>query len=100
MCLKEKKEADQLWKGSQISTEDYKNLTRVCRDAGRKTKAQAELKLAKDVRNNKKGFFRYVTSKQKHSEDIGPLLNSLLMTLNWVVRGHVRRESHLTERPG
>lgn len=55
------------------------------------------MKLAKNMRNDKKGFFIYMTSKQKHREDKDPLLNSLLMTLNWVVRGHDGRESHLKE---
>ncbi|KAK4806811.1 hypothetical protein QYF61_005607 [Mycteria americana] len=73
MCSK--KEVYRLWKGSQIAIEDYKNLARACRDAVRKAKVQLELKLAKDVKNNKKGFFRYVSSKQKHREDRGPLLN-------------------------
>ncbi|KAK4806872.1 hypothetical protein QYF61_012593 [Mycteria americana] len=73
--LKSKKEAYRLWKGIQIAIEDYKNLARACRDAVRKAKAQLELKLAKDVKYNKKGFFRYVSSKQKHREDRGLLLN-------------------------
>ncbi|KAK4806911.1 hypothetical protein QYF61_012632 [Mycteria americana] len=68
-------EAYRLWKGIQIAIEDYKNLARACRDAVRKAKAQLELKLAKDVKYNKKGFFRYVSSKQKHREDRGLLLN-------------------------
>lgn len=42
---------------------------------GRNAKAQIELKLAKDVKNNKKGFYRYVSSKQKHREDAEPLPN-------------------------
>ncbi|KAK4811373.1 LOW QUALITY PROTEIN: hypothetical protein QYF61_027602 [Mycteria americana] len=46
-----------------------------CRDALRKAKAQIELKLVKDVKNNNKEFFRCMSSKQKHREDIGPLLN-------------------------
>ncbi|KAK4807158.1 hypothetical protein QYF61_024278 [Mycteria americana] len=75
LCLKAKKEAYRLWKGSQIAIKDYKNLARACRDAVRKAMAQLELKLARAVKNNKKGFFRYVSSKQKHKEDIGPLLN-------------------------
>lgn len=36
----------------------------------RKTEDQLELKLARDVKNNKKGFFRYVSSKQKRKEDM------------------------------
>ena len=49
--------------------------TRVCRDAVRKTKAQLKLKLARDVKNYKEGFFRYVNNKQKQKESISPLLN-------------------------
>ncbi|KAK4806914.1 hypothetical protein QYF61_012635 [Mycteria americana] len=75
VCLKANEEAYRLWKGIQIAIEDYKNLARACRDAVRKAKAQLELKLAKDVKYNKKGFFRYVSSKQKHREDRGLLLN-------------------------
>jgi len=33
------------------------------------------LKLARDVKNYKKDFFRYVNNKQKLKEDIGRLLN-------------------------
>ncbi|GAB0209887.1 hypothetical protein GRJ2_003454400 [Grus japonensis] len=61
---KAKKEAYQLWKGSQIVIEDYKNLARACRDAVRKAKAQLELKLARGVKNNKKGFFSLTRSLQ------------------------------------
>lgn len=45
----------------QIAVDDYKNLCRVCRDEVRKAKAQLELKLAKDVENDTKEFFRYVS---------------------------------------
>ena len=33
------------------------------------------MKLAVDIKNNKKGFFRHVNHKQKKKENIGPLLN-------------------------
>ncbi|GAB0188526.1 mitochondrial enolase superfamily member 1 [Grus japonensis] len=55
--------------------ENYKGIARACRDAVRKAKAQLELKLARDVKNYKKGFFRYVNNKQKQKDNIGPLLN-------------------------
>ncbi|GAB0204441.1 phosphatidylinositol 4-phosphate 5-kinase type-1 beta [Grus japonensis] len=45
------------------------------RDAVRKAKVQLELKLARDVKNYKKGFFRYVNNKQKQKENVGLLLN-------------------------
>lgn len=65
---------DKYWllEGGQISIEDYKNLTGACRAAVRKAKAQLELKLTKDVKNNKNRFF---SSRQKHKESSSPLLN-------------------------
>jgi len=34
-----------------------------------------ELKLTRDVKNNKKGFFNYISSKRKARDNVGPLLN-------------------------
>jgi len=39
--------------------------------------AQVELKLARDVKNNKKGFFNYISSKRKTRDNVGPLLNEV-----------------------
>ena len=63
--LKSKREAYQRWRSGGLSVESYKGTARVCRDAVRKAKAQLKLKLAVDVKNNKKGSFRYVNHKQK-----------------------------------
>ncbi|GAB0208273.1 mitochondrial enolase superfamily member 1 [Grus japonensis] len=35
------------------------------------------LNLAKDVKDNKKGFFKYISSKRKTRENVGPLLNEV-----------------------
>ena len=35
-------------------------LVCMCRDKIRKAKAQMELNLVRDVKNNKKGFYRYI----------------------------------------
>ncbi|CAM5084405.1 unnamed protein product [Natator depressus] len=40
-----------------------------------KAKSNLELQLARDVKSNKKGFFRYVGNKKKVKESVGPLLN-------------------------
>jgi len=45
--------------------EEYRNVVRAYRDATRKAKGHLELKLARDVKNNKKGFFKYISSKMK-----------------------------------
>jgi len=49
-------------------------VVRACRDATRKAKAK-ELNLARDIRNNKKGFFNYISSKRKTRDNVGLLLN-------------------------
>ena len=63
--LKSKREANQEWRSGELSAENYKGIARECRDAVRKAKAQFELKLAVDIKNNKKGFFRHVNHKEK-----------------------------------
>lgn len=68
--LKGKEKRHWLWESGQIPFEDYNNLDRA---AVRKVKAQLELKLAKDVKNNKNRFFSYVSSQQKQGEGVGPL---------------------------
>jgi len=52
-------------KEGQATWEEYRNVVRACRDATRKAKAHLELKLARDVKNNKKGFFNYISSQRK-----------------------------------
>jgi len=52
-------------------------VVRACMDATRKTKAHLELKLARDVKNNKKGFFNYISSKRKTRDNVGLLLNEV-----------------------
>jgi len=47
----------------------------LCRDGVRKAKAQLELNLARDAKNNKKGFYRYVSRKKMVKESV-PLLMS------------------------
>jgi len=43
----------------------------------RKAKAHLELNLVKDVKDNKQGFSKYISSKQKTRESAGPLLNEV-----------------------
>ena len=35
------------------------------------------MNLSGDVKDNKKGFFKYITSKQKTKENVGPLLREV-----------------------
>ena len=48
---------------------------RAFRDATRKAKARLELNLAKVIKDNKKGFFKYVNSKRKTRENVAPLIS-------------------------
>ncbi|GAB0207550.1 mitochondrial enolase superfamily member 1 [Grus japonensis] len=66
-----------MWKKGLDTWEEYRNVVRACRDATRKAKAHLELKLARDVKDNKKGFFKYINSKRKTRENVGPLLNEV-----------------------
>jgi len=65
----------QLTAKGQATWEEYRNVVRACRDATRKAKAHLELKLARDVKNNKKGFFNSISSKRKARANVGPLLD-------------------------
>ncbi|PKU46235.1 hypothetical protein llap_3459 [Limosa lapponica baueri] len=72
--LKWKKEVYTEWKKGLTAWKGYKNAIRVCRDETRKAKAPLKLKLARDVKVNKKGFFNYIGGKMKTKENVGPLL--------------------------
>jgi len=40
-------------------------------------KVHLELNLARDVKDNKQGFFKYISSKQKTRKNVGLLLNEV-----------------------
>ncbi|CAM5154475.1 unnamed protein product, partial [Eretmochelys imbricata] len=73
--LKHKKEAYKKWKVGHMTREEYENIAQACRNEIRRAKSHLELQLARDVKSNKKGFFRYVGNKKKAKESVGPLLN-------------------------
>jgi len=52
-----------MWKEGQATWEGYRNVVRTCREATRKVKVHLELNLARDVKDNKMGFFKYISSK-------------------------------------
>ncbi|GAB0203450.1 mitochondrial enolase superfamily member 1 [Grus japonensis] len=75
ICWKKSTAAHMLFIKFLEYIEDCFLIQMACRDAVRKAKAQLELKLTRDIKNYKKGFFRYINNKQKQKENIGPLLN-------------------------
>jgi len=66
-----------MWKEGQATWEEYRNVVRACRDAMRKAKVHLDLNLARDVKNNKKGFFKYFRCKRKTRDNVGLLLNEV-----------------------
>lgn len=51
------------------------DISSLCRGAVRKEKADLNLKLARDVKNQKQMFFKYISNEEKQKEYIGLLLN-------------------------
>ena len=72
--FKWKEKVYRMWKEEQVTWEEYENVVRECRDAMRKAKVHLKLNLARDVKDNKKGFFKYIDSKRITSENVRPLL--------------------------
>ncbi|KFU99773.1 hypothetical protein N340_10986, partial [Tauraco erythrolophus] len=71
--LKHKKEAYRGWKQGQVAWEEYKGIVGATRDQVRKAEALIELNLARDIKGNKKNFYRYVSHKKRTRENVGPL---------------------------
>ncbi|KAK4816578.1 hypothetical protein QYF61_017968 [Mycteria americana] len=70
-----KRELHRQWKQGRVTWEEYRNAAHLCRDGLRKVRAQLKLNLARDAKNNKKGFYRYINQKRKVKESIPPLMN-------------------------
>ena len=64
-CLLAKKEAYTQWKEGIVSREDYSAVARGCRGVVRKAKAEMELGLASQIKDNKKSFFKYIGGKKE-----------------------------------
>ncbi|KAK4823408.1 hypothetical protein QYF61_001782 [Mycteria americana] len=73
--LRKKKRVYDLWKKGQATQEDYKGVARLCREKIRRAKAELELNLAAAVKDNKKYFFKYISSKRRAKENLQPLVD-------------------------
>ncbi|GAB0181800.1 mitochondrial enolase superfamily member 1 [Grus japonensis] len=73
--VKQKKEAYRGWQQGQVAWEVYRETVRAAKDQVRKAKALIEISLARDVQDNKKSFYRYVSDKRRMRENVGPLRN-------------------------
>lgn len=54
---------------------EYRDAVRVDRNLIRKARAHLQLNLVRDVKDNKKGFFKWISNKRKTKENMGPLQN-------------------------
>ncbi|GAB0210021.1 mitochondrial enolase superfamily member 1 [Grus japonensis] len=75
--VKQKKEGYRGWKQGQVAWEEYRETVRAARAQVRKAKALTEISLARDVKDNKKSFYRYVSDKRRTRENVGPLWNEM-----------------------
>ncbi|KAK4816377.1 hypothetical protein QYF61_016281 [Mycteria americana] len=73
--LRKKRRVYDLWKKGRATQEDYKGVARLCREKIRRAKAELELSLAAAVRDNKKHFFKYISSKRRAKENLQPLVD-------------------------
>jgi len=71
--LKQKKEAYRGWKQGQVAWEEYSEIVQVAREQIRKAKALTELNLDRNVKGNKKAFYRYVSDRRQTRKNAGPL---------------------------
>ena len=76
--LKHRKEACRGWKQGQVAWEECREIVQTARDQVRKAKALIELNLARDVKGNKKSFYRYISDKRKTRENVGPLQKEMV----------------------
>ncbi|KFW60998.1 hypothetical protein AS28_04482, partial [Pygoscelis adeliae] len=81
--LQHKKEAYRGWKQGQVAWEEHREIVRAARDQVKKAKALIELALARDIKGNKKSFYRYVGDKRKTRENVGPLWNEMGDLVTW-----------------
>ena len=65
------------WKQDCVAWEEYKVVVQIYRDGIRKAKAQTELNLARVVKNNKKGFYRYIGRRRQAKESVPHLINKM-----------------------
>jgi len=66
-----------MWKEGQATWEEYRNVVKACRDATRKANVHLILNLGRDVKDNNKSFLKYISSKWKTRNNVGPLLNEV-----------------------
>ncbi|KFV04324.1 hypothetical protein N340_00281, partial [Tauraco erythrolophus] len=70
--LKHKREAYREQEQEQVAWGEYREAAR---DQVRKAKTLIELNLARDIKGNKKSFYRYIGDERRTRENVSPLWN-------------------------
>ncbi|KAK4828700.1 LOW QUALITY PROTEIN: hypothetical protein QYF61_000538 [Mycteria americana] len=73
--LRKKRRVYSLWNKGRATQEDYKGVVRLCREKIRRAKTQLEVNLATAIKDNKKYFFKYISSKRRAKENLQPLVD-------------------------
>ena len=81
--FKQKKEACRGWKQGQVTWDKYRETVQADKEKVRKAKNLIEFILARDNKDNKKGFYRYIGDKRKTRENVGHLQKE---TKSWLPR--------------
>ena len=63
--------------------EEYRETTQAATNQVRKAKTLTELNLARDVKGNRKNFYRYIGNKRKTRENVGPLQKETGDLVTW-----------------
>lgn len=61
------------WKQGRVTREEYIRIVWASWHEVRRAKAQMALKPARDVKDNKKSFFKYIGDKRQTRENVDPL---------------------------
>ncbi|PKU48313.1 hypothetical protein llap_1415 [Limosa lapponica baueri] len=62
---------------------EYRETVWVARNQNRQPKVQIELNLARDIKDNKINFYKYVRDKGKARKDMGPLQKETRDLITW-----------------
>lgn len=63
------------WKQGCVTWEEYRYAVQTCTDRITKAEAQMELNLERNIKNSRKGFYRYIGQKRQAKGSVPPLLN-------------------------
>ena len=72
--VREKRVMYRKWKQGCVGWDEYRAVVHVCRGRIRKAKVLIELNLVRDVKYNKKGFYRYIGRRRQANGSVPPLM--------------------------